>query len=311
MACSCSRDESTDASGTVTVDVALPDNLTRYRAMAVAVSGDDHFGKGEAAITARLPLMVRPSAPRFLNFGDQFELPIVVQNQTDKAVDVDVAIEFANLTPGEAPGRRVTVPANDRVEVRFNTTTNEVGTARFRVAAVSGDAGDSAEVALPVYTPATAEAFATYGVLDVGAFAQPIAAPTDVFPQFGGLEVDTSSTAVHALTDAVLYLTDYRYENADGYATRILAVASLQDVLDAFDADGLPDKATLQTKVQHDIAELVKLQGEDGGFVTWRIGDPSDPFASVTSTHAHCSQGGGLYGAVSVTRGSAWLPPVQ
>jgi alpha-2-macroglobulin len=31
--------------------------------------------------------MVRPSAPRFLNFGDQFELPVVVQNQTDEAAD--------------------------------------------------------------------------------------------------------------------------------------------------------------------------------------------------------------------------------
>ena len=28
-----------------------------------------------ANLVARLPLMVRPSAPRFLNFGDQFELP--------------------------------------------------------------------------------------------------------------------------------------------------------------------------------------------------------------------------------------------
>ena len=27
--------------------------------------------------------MVRPSPPRFLNFGDTFELPVVVQNQTD------------------------------------------------------------------------------------------------------------------------------------------------------------------------------------------------------------------------------------
>ena len=52
--------------------------------MAVAVDNKGNkFGTGETNITARLPLMVRPSAPRFLNFGDTFELPVVIQNQTD------------------------------------------------------------------------------------------------------------------------------------------------------------------------------------------------------------------------------------
>src|SRR5690606_6310744 len=50
--------ETTGADGTVTVEVPLPDSLTRYRVMAVAIDGADHFGKGESTITARLPLMV-------------------------------------------------------------------------------------------------------------------------------------------------------------------------------------------------------------------------------------------------------------
>ena len=48
--------------------------------MVVAVAEDRFFGAGESSLTARLPLMVRPSAPRFLNFGDSFELPVVLQN---------------------------------------------------------------------------------------------------------------------------------------------------------------------------------------------------------------------------------------
>ena len=64
----------------------LPDNLTRYRVMVVAVDRTDtSLALAETNLTARLPLMVRPSAPRFLNFGDQFELPVVLQNQTDAA----------------------------------------------------------------------------------------------------------------------------------------------------------------------------------------------------------------------------------
>ena len=91
------------------------------------------------------------------------------------------------------------------------------------------------------YTPATTEAFAVYGVVDEGAIAQPVASPPDVFPQFGGLEINTSSTAVQALTDAVLYLTSYRFECSEQLASRILGVAALRDVLTAFEADGLLD----------------------------------------------------------------------
>ena len=286
----------TGADGTVTVDVELPDNLTRYRVMAVAVAGADRFGSGESTITARLPVTVRPSAPRFLNFGDRFELPLVVQNQTDGDLDVDIAVESSNLGLDASVGgtdarprvgRRVTVPANDRVEVRVPASASEVGTARFRVATVAGGVSDAAEIALPVYTPATSEAFATYGVLDDDTpIAQPVSAPEGVVPQFGGLEISTSSTALSALTDAVLYLRDYEYESTDGYAARIMSVAALRDVLDAFDAAGLPAPAELDAAVGADVAALAALQNPDGGYPYSARSFESQAWLTVVATHA-------------------------
>ncbi len=143
---------------------------------------------------------------------------------------------------------------------------------------------------MPVYTPATAEAFATYGVIDDGAVAQPMLAPTGVFPQFGGLEIGTSATALQALTDAVLYLVEYRFDSADGYASRIMAVAALRDVLDAFDADGLPDAAELDAQVGRDITKLAALQNDDGGFPYWQRGRLSIPWAvDPVDARARCS----------------------
>ena len=272
--------------GTATVAVTLPDNLTRYRVMVVAVSGADRFGSAESNITARLPLAVRPSAPRFANFGDAFELPVVLQNQSDAPLEVDVVLETSNLTLAGPSGMRVTVPANDRVEVRFPVATAKVGTAGFRVTAVSGDLADSATVELPVYTPATAEAFATYGVIDEGAVNQPLLAPTDVIRDFGGLEVSTSSTSLQALTDAVLYLQEYEYNSTDAYASRIIAIAALADVLEAFEADGMPTKSEIASTMKSDIAAMVALQNDDGGFPYWRRYDDVDPFITVQATHA-------------------------
>ena len=104
------------------------------------------------------------------------------------------------------------------------------GDAKFRVAAASGEYADAALGELPVYTPATTEAFATYGVVDQGAVVQPIARPEDVFPQFGGLEITTSSTALQALTDALMYLYSYPYECSEQMASRILGIAALRKV---------------------------------------------------------------------------------
>ena len=171
----------TDSNGKATVDVKVPDNLTRYRVMAVVVDAGKRFGGGESSLTARQPLMVRPSAPRFMNFGDKIELPVVVQNQTDKDMNVQVGVRATNATLTNGGGKSVLVKANDRAEVRFPVSAEMAGTARFQVAVTSGNWSDAAEISLPVWTPATTEAFATYGTTDEnGAIIQPVQTPGDV-----------------------------------------------------------------------------------------------------------------------------------
>jgi alpha-2-macroglobulin len=276
----------TDANGEATVEVSLPDNLTRYRIMVVAVASGNQFGITEANLTARLPLMVRPSAPRFLNFGDRFELPVVLQNQTGEPMLVDVVLQVANLELTGSKGLRVEVPARDRVEVRFPAAAQRAGIARLQVVAVSGNYADAAQVELPVYTPATTEAFATYGVVDQGAIAQPVSAPSGVFPQYGGLEINTSSTALQSLTDAVLYLVSYPFECSEQLASRILAVAALRDVLTAFEAEGLPSPQEMEAAVARDIEVLRGLQNDDGGYPYWWRGADSVPFNTIHVAHA-------------------------
>ncbi len=276
----------TDAAGRATVDIKVPDNLTRYRIVAISTAGDRQFGKGESALTARLPLMVRPSPPRFLNFGDTFKLPVVVQNQTDAPMTVKLAVRATNATITEGAGREVTVPPNDRVEVQFPAAAALAGTARFQVIGSSGNVSDAAELALPVWTPATTEGFATYGVIDDGAIKQPVALPGKVITQFGGLEVTTASTNLQALTDALLYLVKYPYECAEQRASRILGIAALRDVLASFKTKDMPSPAALATSIAGDLERLSQMQNYDGGFAYWERGRPSEPYLSVYVTSA-------------------------
>ena len=290
----------TDENGQASVPVTLPDNLTRYRVMVVAVAGGSFFGSGESNLTARLPLMVRPSAPRFLNFGDSFELPVVLQNQTDEPMETHIIVQATNAgvmakgagqsAAGEAVGYAVTVPANDRVEVRFPATTVSAGTARFQFGATDANQpaiADAAAVDLPVFTPATTEAFAVYGEIDAsGAVLQPLRPPSAVVANYGGLEVTMSSTALQTLTDAFIYLVRYPYDCSEQVASRILSVAALRDVLTAFEAEGLPTAAEIETAVERDLQTLQSMQEYNGGFPIWRRGGEVWPYHSVHVAHA-------------------------
>lgn len=296
----------TNSNGKAVVDIKLPDNLTRYRITAVAVDSGKRFGKTESNITAKQPLMVRPSAPRFMNFGDTADLPVVVQNQTDQDMTVDVAVRATNavLSPGfnrptgealpseggiQNAGKRVLVKANDRAEVRFPASTMKAGTARFQFVASSGKYSDAAEISLPVWTPATTEAFATYGTTDEnGAIFQPVETPGDVFPQFGGLEVTTSSTQLQELTDAFIYLSNYPFACSEQISSRMISTAAMRDVLNAFKSKDMPTARQLEEYFARDIEILKSRQRSDGSFGLWkRDGERYKyPFLTIHVAHA-------------------------
>ena len=138
-----------------------------------------------------------------------------------------------------------------------------------------------------MFTPATTEAFAVYGEIDEsGAVLQPLRPPADAVPNYGGLEVTLSSTALQALTDAFIYLVRYPYECSEQVASRILAVAALRDVLTAFDAEGLPSPDQLESTMERDLQALEALQDYGGGFPIWRRGGDIWPYHSVHVAHA-------------------------
>jgi alpha-2-macroglobulin len=277
----------TDKKGIAKVEYKLPDNLTRYRVIAVVAAGDKNFGVGEETVTAKLPLMARASAPRFLNFGDKALIPVVLQNLTDKPMTVQVAMRATSLVSIEGDGFIATVPANDRLEVRFPVTVKKTGVVRFQVAASgTGKAKDASEFTLPIYTPATTEANALYGVIDDGVIAQPIATPKDVFPGYGGLEITTSSTALSSLTDAVVYLYSYPYECSEQISSRVMSMAALKDVLAAFNAPGLPSEAKMKAQIEADLKRLKEMQHYSGGFDFWRSDRKPWPYLTVHVTHA-------------------------
>lgn len=275
-----------DSDGRVTATFNLPERLTRYRVMAVSASKDGtRFGTAEANIHTRLPLNIRPNLPRFLNFGDTAQLSFTVHNQTDADRRVNLAVKANGLAFPEGQGRCFDIPANTRVEITLPAKADRTGTLTVQAAISSEDFSDAVQVSLPIYAPATSEAFATYGSFDDASVQQQtLRVPLEAFDQFGGLDITTSATALHGLRDAVDYLRTYPYPFAEPLASRLISYVALQKVLPEFGSEWEP--STIQNQIEADLQALLETQRNDGGFGIWRGAQESNPFVSVHVAHA-------------------------
>ncbi len=258
----------------------MPDSLTRYRVVALVAKGAYYFGKAEGAIATRREVNARIVAPRFLTQGDAFELPIVVQNQGPEARTIDVVARAANLQLDGVAGKRLTVQAGQRAEVRFAFRTQARGTAAIETAIISGTHADSSTIELPVYEPATTESFATYGIVENAPAFERLDVPADIYRDVGGVETELSSTQLQSLTDAYWYLQAYPYECAEQRSSRMLAAAAMADVLDAFAVPNRPSKADLAEQHAKDVDKLVADQLPDGSWGYWP-GVPADSFVTM------------------------------
>jgi len=291
----------TNADGKVSLTVKMPDNLTRYRIVALATAQTHLFGKAESTIVTQRKLNARIVAPRFLTQGDTFSVPVVVQNLARESRTIDVAVRAANLVTTGITGKRVVLPGGQRAELRFDLATQARGTGVIQAIASSGDFADASNLQIPIYEPATTESFATYGTVDDAPQFEQLLIPRNIFTDVGGVEVEMASTQLQSLTDAYWYLYAYPYECAEQRSSRMLATAALADVLDAFATPGRPTKQAIDTQIAVDIKKLERQQNHDGGWGYFSAME-SDPFVSmqvVSALAAYKNKGKGFDHAVS------------
>jgi alpha-2-macroglobulin len=270
----------TDARGKVRLTVKMPDSLTRYRVVALATAETRYFGKAESTIVAQRIISARTVAPRFLTQGDAFALPVLVQNLDGVPRTIDVAVRAANLASIGPTAKRVTIPAGQRAEVRFDFATRTKGKAVVQTIVTSQRFADASQVELPVYEPATTESFATYGTVDDAPQLEQLAVPADIFRDVGGVEVELASTQLQSLTDAFWYLYAYPYECAEQRSSRMLATSAVFDILDAFATPGRPTKKEIEAMRANDLRILARDQNRDGGWGYFN-GLGSDPYVTM------------------------------
>ncbi len=295
----------TDASGHAQVEVTLPDDLTTYRVLALAIGEDDRAGVATTDLVVTKPLLAQPVLPRVVRVGDRFSAGVVVHAQ--QAGDVTVRLEATGVTVAE-PEQRVTVAADAARVVRFALAAERPGTAALRFTVKGGGEEDKLAHELPVLLPVVMETAAVSGEVTgapTGRREEALAPPgAAVWPEVGGLEVTLASTALAGFAESFKQLVEYPYGCLEQQASRLVPFLALRELEGGFgvvheakegalrerwaawlgtpaDQTPDPDRVTAAT-----ISSLQALQQDDGGFAPWSTSSCSDAWASSYATLA-------------------------
>ncbi len=288
------------SSGVLTEKVRLPDNLTTFRVLAVAsarlVDGESpgRFGVGDARLRVTKPLVLRPALPRMMRPGDRAEVAAILQNRSERPGTIDVRASLAPGKSGVAPPLTlvsaktvsVKVGAGGQVRVPFTIQANRPGMPEIELEATFiDDRGtrhhDGVKLPLEVAPERTLiERVATYGTVDnAQAIVVPIRLPSDVSPDFGGVQVSTTSTLLGGVEDAVHGLIHYPYGCIEQTASRLLPLVAIAD-LGAL----IPLDVDVESMVRVGVERLLSMQLSDGGFSYWPGGTTAAPYSSAYAT---------------------------
>ncbi len=277
----------TGTDGRARLSFTMPENLTTYRVMVLAMDPKtaDRFGSAEERVTVRKDFMLRAALPRFANHQDTFEAGVVLTSLSDREGPAEVKIGGTGFTLLDPDTRTVQLSARRSEEVRFRVRTDRPGMASFTFAARHLDMTDGvAAPPIPVHVPATTEHTAVYGMTDK-AVLQPVVPPGRVFPQFGGLDVHVSSTGLSGLQDAARFLFENEWECSEATASRLVPIFALRDILPKFGLGAASDPDRLDALARAGVKDLLAHQAPEGGFRLWP-GSRVWPYPSIYVTWA-------------------------
>lgn len=271
----------TSDAGSARFVLPLPDNLTRFRIMAVAADERDRFGAREAGITTQKPLQLRASLPRFVNTNDAFLAGVVIDNQLQQAGTAEVSLAASGVELIDAPLQRVALAAGEAKELTWAVKAPKPGSANFRFSVQLGPESDAVESTLPIFLPPSAESFATYGT-STSSVTQPVQIPKDVMAGFGGLAVTIGASAMNGLQDAARYLIEYPYGCAEQVSSKAMPILVLGEIVEQYKLGGVETLALGRRHAQIAVDKLVAGQRSDGSWGTWMA--PSEtPRADLTA----------------------------
>ncbi|HEY8258528.1 MAG TPA: alpha-2-macroglobulin family protein, partial [Gemmatimonadales bacterium] len=269
----------TGADGRAIAAALLPDNLTTFRLMAVAVSPGDRYGSGQSSLLVTRPLVARPALPRFLRRDDRFAAGVVVNARSGGTPKVKVE---AKASGADIRGKRsvtTALEAGRGREVRFDFHSGMGDTASFRFTARSGKDADAVALALPVRPAHQPRSVTVAGVLYDTTTAD-LQLPQDVDPARSSLHLSLGSSPLALVRGIWQQLRIYPYWCSEQVASAAEPLLALYRAGPELGVDSA-HRRLAGRDLQRAVETLSHRQRSDGGIGLWSPTGWTTPWLSA------------------------------
>ncbi|MEM7016558.1 MAG: alpha-2-macroglobulin family protein, partial [Pseudomonadota bacterium] len=203
----------TDKDGKATIDFELPDNLTGWRVLAMAVNPGDRMGLGDSNFKVNQPVEVRPVLPNQITSGDSFEAGFSVMNRTEqmRSLKVKINARHRNSDKEESVEQTVEAEPYKRYTVWLPLEKMPAGEIELIAHAADSEEQDGMTKSLIVRKRRSLHTGATYGSTTDTEVTESIAFPSDIYTDVGGLNLVMSPSIINGVEGAFEYMRDYPY----------------------------------------------------------------------------------------------------
>lgn len=267
----------TGADGSAHFSFTVPDNLTRWRILVIALQPGAAMGLGDGSVRVNLPLQIEPALPSQMHVGDRFGAAFNVTNRTQAALHVSTRIEASGAIAGgkAAAHGTLNLASYGHALSWLPLVAAAPGDITLTASARAGALGDAVEAHIPVHRAGTEVVAADYGST-VGADVQvPVQVPAAALPGSAKVEVTLSPTLVGGLDGAFETMRDDPLQTWEIRLSRAVLAADylrLKPLLG--DAAKWPDAAS---GIDATLTAAADYQAPDGGMAFWI---PRDAFVS-------------------------------
>lgn len=254
----------TNAQGEVQVDLELPDNLTRFRMMAVVLDDEGRGGSVENDFEVRKPLMLVPAVPRFATLGDRFDAAVLAHNNTEQGITATVSLGDER--------RQVELAARSRARVNFPVEFDDTGEHPLVFTILDGDGvpRDRVEAVVPVQGAGIETRPRLAGRFD-GAQDVLVQVPADVFTDARAddhLTITLGSNLWPELGARLEFLLGYPHGCVEQTTSGTLPLLAARDILPRIGVTRWT-RSMLDERAESGLKRLASMKTPSGGLAYW------------------------------------------
>jgi uncharacterized protein YfaS (alpha-2-macroglobulin family) len=268
----------TDARGRAHAQFTMPDDLTTWRVMAVALDGDAaHFVTGDRTFISTQQLIANPLLPQFGRPGDRFQLGVSIANQTGESGALDLILKLSGaltFAQGDAHSQSATETARTGMQAfRFPVV---AGTSAPTLVEASSSLRSQRDAFRVPFT--MSDRTVTESVIESGVSTGHAAIPIDVSAG-GSLQLTLANSIVpQFVVPSERAIEGDALPLAGESASRLVVASALARLRGPYRLELKFDPAAA---IATNLQSLLSYRRGDGGFGTFAGASASDPFTTA------------------------------